>query len=430
MTLQLPRSARIASMGCVMVALAGGAMHLDAADNAWLQWGGPRRNFMVDTTGIAGTWPEGGPPRLWQRSLGEGHSAVIVEGNRLYTMYRPAGLLSYVRRSQQETVGALDAATGKTIWEHTFDSPTSGLDLSEGAGPHSTPLIVGNLLYAAGSRTQLFALDKKTGKVVWSHDLVKEFAAPQDGRGYSPSPLAYRDTIILPAGGPNASVMAFNQKTGAVVWRGGSFPVGVGSPILINVDGQDQLVVLGANEIAGIDPASGSLFWTHPHKTDWGLNISTPVWGEGNLLLISSAYNNGTRLLKLSQSGGKTTVQEQWYQNRMRVHIGTMIRLGDYAIGSSGDFGPCPTVAIDLKTGNILWQNREFARSTFLYADNKLIIMDEDGNIGLANPSRQGLNVLAKASVLTNLAWTVPTLVGTTLYVRDRKSLAAFDLRQ
>jgi hypothetical protein len=63
-----------------------------------------------------------------------------------------------------------------------------------------------------------------------------------------------------------------------------------------------------------------------------------------------------------------------------------------------------------------------------LYADNKLIIMDEDGNIGLASPSRQGLNVLAKASVLTNRAWTVPTLVGTTLYVRDRSQIAAFDL--
>jgi hypothetical protein len=143
---------------------------------------------------------------------------------------------------------------------------------------------------------------------------------------------------------------------------------------------------------------------------------------------VSSAYNNGARLLKLSQSGGKTVVQELWYQNRMRVHIGTIIRLGDYAIGSSGDFGPCPTVAIDLKTGAILWQNREFARSTFLYADNKLVIMDEDGNIGLASPSRQGLNVLAKASVLTNRAWTVPTLAGTTLYVRDRSQIAAFDL--
>jgi hypothetical protein len=81
-----------------------------------------------------------------------------------------------------------------------------------------------------------------------------------------------------------------------------------------------------------------------------------------------------------------------------------------------------------MKTGDILWQNREFARSTFIYADNKLIIMDEDGNMGIAKPTRQGLNVLGKASVLTNRAWTVPTLAGTALYVRDRQEIAAFDL--
>ena len=95
----------------------------------------------------------------------------------------------------------------------------------------------------------------------------------------------------------------------------------------------------------------------------------------------------------------------------MRVHIGTVIRLGDFAVGSSGDFGPCPTVGIDLKTGNVLWQDRQFARSTFLYADHKLIIMDENGNLGLATAARDGLKVLARASVLSNRAWTVPTLV-------------------
>jgi outer membrane protein assembly factor BamB len=411
-----------------MLLLVGAAVHVRGADTAWLQWGGPARNFMVESDGLAERWPAGGPRRLWQRSLGEGHSAVIVEGGRLYTMYRPAGLLSYVRRSQQEAIAALDAASGKTIWEYTYSSPTGGLNLSEGSGPHSTPLIVGNLLFTASSTTQVFALDKNSGHLVWSHDLVKEYGAAQDDRGYSPSALAYRDTVIFPAGAPGASVMAFNQKTGAVVWKGGTFPTGPASPILINVDGQDQLVVSGANEIAGVDPTSGRVLWSHPHKTEWGLNISTPVWGPDNLLLVSAAYNNGARLLKLSQAGGKTNVQELWYQNRMRVHIGTIIRLGDYAIGSSGDFGPCPTVAIDMKTGEILWQNREFARSTFLYADNKLVIMDEDGSIGLARPSRQGLNVIAKAPVLTNRAWTVPTLVGTTLYVRDRKEIAAFDL--
>src|SRR5688572_3949963 len=112
----------------------------------------------------------------------------------------------------------------------------------------------------------------------------------------------------------------------------------------------------------------------------------------------------------------------------MRVHIGTVIRLGDFAYGSSGDFGPAFISAINLKTGDIAWQDRSFARAQLLYADSKLIVLDEDGVLGLAAVSPQGLKVLARAPVLMNLAWTPPTLVGTTLYVRDRKTLAAFDL--
>jgi outer membrane protein assembly factor BamB len=398
-----------------------------APDASWQQFGGPRRNFMVDAPAIAASWPEGGPRKLWERSLGEGHSSILVDGNRLYTMYRHAGLLSMVRRTQSETIAAFDASSGKTLWEHTYDSSTSGLDLEYGAGPHSTPLIVGDTLFAIGSRTELFALDKNSGKVLWQHNLVNEFGAPQDDRGYSPSPIAYRETIILPAG-KASSLIAFNQGTGAVAWKAGNYPVGVASPILIKVDGQDQLVVSGANEMLGVDPSNGAVLWRHPHKTEWGLNISTPVWGPDNLLFVSAAYSNGARLLKLTQAAGKTTVQEQWFQNRMRVHIGTTIRLGDFVVGSSGDFGPCPTVAIDIKTGQILWQSRDFARSTFLHADGKLIIMDEDGTLGLASPDRKGLNVKARASALTNKAWTTPTLVGTKLYVRDRAKMMAFEI--
>src|SRR5436190_18485461 len=87
-----------------------------AAGNDWTQWGGPHRNFMSDSTGLASSWPSGGPKKLWARPLGEGHSSILAEGGRLFTMYRPAGLLSLVRRSQEEVVVALDAATGKTVW--------------------------------------------------------------------------------------------------------------------------------------------------------------------------------------------------------------------------------------------------------------------------------------------------------------------------
>jgi outer membrane protein assembly factor BamB len=414
----------------LIILTCGAGHHTTAAEPGWRQWGGPTRDFVAPAGRLATSWPEGGPRRLWQRALGEGHSTVLFEDGRLYTMYRPLGMLSAVRRTQQEIITALDAATGKTLWEHAYDAPTSDLNLSEGAGPHATPLIVGNLLFASSSRLQVFALDKQTGKLLWSHDLPKELSAPIDDRGYSSSPIAYRDTVIVPAGAPGAAVVAFNQKTGAIAWKGGDFPVGPGSPLLISVDGQDQLVISGANEMVGVDPLSGAIFWRHPHKTDYGLNISTPVWGPDNLLFVSAAYNNGARALKLTRTGGKTSVQELWYQNRMRIHIGTVIRLGDFALGSSGDFGPCPTTAIDLATGRVLWQNRDFARSMFLHADNKLVILDEDGTLGLATASRDGLKVLTRASILTNRAWTAPTLVGTTLYARDRKNLAAFELGQ
>jgi outer membrane protein assembly factor BamB len=418
----------------VAIALAvwGGAPtgRLDAAGASdWTQWGGPTRNFVSGATGLASTWPAGGPRKLWSRALGEGHSSILVEGTVAYTMYRPAGLMSYVRRSQEEVVTALEASTGRTVWEFKYPSPTDGLDFSQGAGPHSTPLIVGNRLYATSTRRELFALDKTTGKRLWSHDFIAEYGAPSPDRGYTCSPIAYNDTIIVTLGGRDQAVAAFNQQTGALVWKGGTTQVSPASPVLIDVDGQQQLVVFGGDAIVGMSPSNGQTLWSHPHKTDWGLNISTPVWSPADhLLFVSAAYSSGSRALELRQANGKTSVAEKWFNNRMRVHIGTVIRIGDYVYGSSGDFGPAFMSAVDMKTGKVVWQDRSFSRAQLLYADGKLILLDEDGNLGLATVSPDGLKVLARAPVLQNLAWTPPTLAGTTLYVRDRKTIAAFNL--
>ena len=400
-----------------------------AADAAWTQWGGPNRNFVSDTTGLASSWPQGGPKRLWSRALGEGHSSVLVENGRLYTLYRPAGLTTYVRRSTEEVITALDAATGKTIWEHRYASPTDGVDFSRGAGPHSTPLIVGSRLFATSTWRQLFALDKNTGKVLWSHDMIKEYGAPSPGRGYTCSPLALDGNVVVTLGGTGQAVAAFNQQTGALVWKGGASETSPASPILIDVDGQRQLVVFGGDKIEGVNPANGQPLWSRAHKTDWGLNISTPLWfPSDHLLFVSSAYGSGSRVLELRQAGGTTTTTEKWYSNRMRVHIGTVIRIGDYVYGSSGDFGPAFMMGVDVKTGKVAWQDRSFSRAQLLYADGKLIVLDEDGTLGLATVSPQGLKVLARAPVLSHIAWTPPTLAGTTLYVRDRRNIAAFSL--
>jgi hypothetical protein len=126
---------------------------------------------------------------------------------------------------------------------------------------------------------------------------------------------------------------------------------------------------------------------------------------------------------------GKTQVTELWKTNRMRVHIGNLMRIGDTLYGSSGDFGPSPLTALDAKTGKVLWQDRTFPKATFLYADGKLIVVDEDGNLSLATVSPAGLKVLSRVALLHSNAWTAPSLAGATLYVRDRHSLMALDLK-
>jgi len=396
---------------------------------AWPQWGGPNRNFMSDSKGLASKWPASGPKRLWTRALGEGHSAIAADGGRLYTMYRPLGMLAMVRRSQEEVIAALDAGTGATIWEHKYPSSTTGIDFSEGAGPHATPLVTADRVFAAGSRKELFALNKANGQVVWSHDLIKEYGATGPDRGYACSPLLYNGTIIVSVGGPGQTLAAFNEKTGALVWKTGNYTTSPASPIVIDVDGQKQLLYFGGDEILGLDPANGKTLWTHPHKTNWGLNISTPIWSPSDhLLFVSSAYGTGSRVIELRQAGGKTTATEKWFSNRMRVHIGTAIRVGQHVFGSSGDFGPSFLTAVEVTTGRIAWQDRAFARAQLLYADGKLVILDEDGTLGIATVTPEGLQVLAKASVLEHITWTPPSLVGTKLYARDRKNIVAFEL--
>jgi outer membrane protein assembly factor BamB len=395
---------------------------------SWPQWGGPNRNFVIEAPAFGKPWPSEGPRQLWSRTLGEGHSSIVEDRGRLFTSYRPAGMLSVIRRAQEEATGAFDASTGKTIWEYRYPAPTSDVDFSAGAGPHSTPLVSGGLVFAASSLKQIFALSRDSGALIWSHDLIREYGASPPGRGYTCSPLQYRDTIVVSAGGkPGQSLMAFNRKTGALVWKAGDFDPAPASPIVIDVGGQPQLIALGGDRIVGLDPSNGALLWSHPHSTQYGLNISTPVW-SGSELFISSAYNGGSRLLQLTRQDGKTNVKEVWFTNRMRVHFGSVVRIDDHLYGSSGDFGPAFLVAVDAKTGRVAWQDRGFARAQLVNAGPAVVLLDEDGTLGLVKFSPKGLTTVSRAPVMEATSWTPPTVVGMRIYLRDRKNMVALSV--
>jgi len=391
----------------------------DNTGPGWRRWGGPHGDFTVGTTGLAESWPGDGPRELWRRDLGEGDSAIVVDGERLFTMYR---------EGDNEIVAALSTVDGSTLWEYAYPVDAGGFDIEYGAGPHASPLVVGNRLFTAGFVGDVHAFDKRTGAELWSLNLWKDLDGTVRPRGYSSSPIRYGDTIILPVGGSGQALVAFDPADGSVRWRNGDFDNAHATPLVIEVDGQQQLVAFMVDFVAGFDPANGQLLWRHPHRTDYGLNISTPIWGDDNLLFVSSAYSGGSRALRLHLEAGITRVTEEWFTNRMRLHFGNGIRIGDVMYGANGDFGPSFVTALDMTDGNVLWRDRSFAKASFVLADGKLVVLDEDGVLGLAEVTPTGLQVLARADVFDSRSWTPPTLVGTTLYARDLREIAAFAL--
>jgi outer membrane protein assembly factor BamB len=393
----------------------------------WPQFGGPSRDFQVETSGLA-PWGSVGPAKLWERDLGDGYSGIASDGGVLYTMYTPLAWMGLSTRDE-EVVVALDAASGKTLWEQkSAVEVRSSMNMEYGPGPHSTPLLAGGRVFTVGVVGRLQALDPQTGRVVWAHELWDELGGKVMQRGYSCSPLAWRDAVIVAVGGRSAGLVAFDQKDGAIRWKSPTLDVSPSSPILVDVAGQEQLVYFASNEVVGLDPVTGKRLWGHLHETSYGLNIAPPVTGDDGLLVVSSAYSGGTRALRLSPEGDQTTVEEVWFTNRMRVHHGNLIRIGDHAYGSSGDFGPTPLSAVDLRSGEVVWRDRAFAKAKLVRAGGRFIVLDEDGSLGLVTVSPQGLTVQARAEIFSGRSWTAPTLVGTRLYARDRKEMVALDL--
>jgi outer membrane protein assembly factor BamB len=392
----------------------------EPGDPAWPQWGGPHRNFAVAPRALSTTWPAGGPRRLWQRALGDGYSAIVSDGPTLYTVYR---------QGERDVIVALDAQTGTTRWETAVMAPfVETCSQRLGPVPRAAPLVDGDRLVTVSAGGQMNSFERASGTRVWSRELLE--ASPDAVRacGFSSSPLAWRRLIVTTAGGKGRGVVALDAATGATRWQAQDFENGYSSPIVVDVGGSPELIVFTYAEIAGLDPATGALEWTRPHPADQGVNVATPVWGPDHLLFVSSAYNGGSRVLRLTRTASGVTAEEVWSNKRVRVHFGNAVRIGSRVYASNGDFGAAPVAAIDVNSGEMIWRDRTLGRSTLVAAGDTLIILDEDGNLAIASPGDKGLTVHAKAQVLGSPAWTAPTLVGTRLYLRDRTQIVALEL--
>lgn len=397
-----------------------------AGTSQWLHWAGPSYDFSVaGEPALATTWPKGGPRRVWTQPLGAGFSAVLAEHETVYSSFR---------RGEEEILAALDAKTGAVRWQRPFHTPDhpewrmpTGSPVA-GPGPYATPLVEGTRVFFATSLGVLHAVDKQNGTVLWTKNIWKDLQGSEVQPGYSSSPLAYKDQVIVCVGGPGRGLMSLRQEDGAVVWSSVDADNAFASPILIELSGRSQIVAFMRDAIVGVDPEGGQLLWRHGHATNYGIHASTPVWGPGNILFLSSAYDGGSRALRIDAANGRTQLTELWHTRRVRIHHSNAIRIANHVYASNGDFGPAPLTAVDVTTGAVEWQDRRFGKSTLIRAGNYVILLDESGRLALTTLSPEGLTVHAEADVLAATAWTVPTLVGDRLFVRNQREIAAFEL--
>ncbi len=358
---------QLAWLGFACLGLAGLPLHAQ-----WPQWGGPTRDFHSSSTGLADTWPAGGPPVIWSsdpRHRPFRRSRWTKAGCSRWRA-RETGARNLVRgaptRPSWRSMRRRARRSGNIATPPGQATRTSAL--ARGRTPRRWSWATASLPSAQTS--SCLRSTSATGKVIWSHDFVKEFKSPElllrpnVKTGYGCSPIAFGDMILCSVGGPGQSVMAFRQSDGAVVWKSGDFLTSAAAPILIEMDGRPQAVFLARRHDRRTRPVERRILWAHPHDPGNDLNCGTPLFGPDNVLFMSSAYQAGSRAIRLTARGDATDTEELWFTNRVRFMFLSSIRIGDFVYGTTGDFGPAFLTALNVKTGESPWQVRGFARAS------------------------------------------------------------------
>ncbi len=380
----------------------------------WPQWRGLNRDGHGAAGALLESWPEAGPPVPWRRAIGSGFSSVVVKGDRLYTAWSDEG---------SEKLFGLDVATGETLW-----SVDLGEDFEEefGNGPRSTPLVdARNVVYMLSSRARLVAVQGQDGKQVWSVDLFKKFGAGSFRRGYASSPLLADDLVVVHVGPRRGAVVAVSRDTGKVAWAALGGRSESSSPVMATLAGRRQIVSTLGYGLAAVDPSDGSMLWRYPWPTEHRLNITTPVILPGDRVLISSGYDQGSSVVRVSESEGQWSVEEIWLQKRFRNHFNTSVHVDGFLYGYDNAILKC----INAQTGEEVWKTRGFGKGSLIAAGERLVALTESGELVLVKASPESFEEIARAEILSGKCWTSPTLADGRVYLRSHEELVAVDLR-
>ncbi|MCH9652168.1 MAG: PQQ-binding-like beta-propeller repeat protein [Deltaproteobacteria bacterium] len=403
-----PRLAAIALLSFLVTATPSVAAEKEAG---WPQFRGPDRNGVSAEQGLLAAWPEAGPKELWRVPLGAGYSAVVAQGNRLFTQFA-AG--------EEEVIASFNPSDGSEVWRVSLGKT---LETEMGNGPRSTPTVAGDTIFAVGSAAVLMALRTKDGKVQWQVDLQKRFPGRLPNWGLSTSPLVDGDLVIFEVGSEEASIAAFDRKTGETRWTTTEKSAGYNSPLAATLDGVRQYIFApsSAPKVISLLP-DGTLYWTH----EWhGGTIAMPVQVGDDGIFVSASSDVGGMLLRVRSEGGQAKVEEVWRNREMKNHFSSSVAYDGHIYGFDNGSLKC----IDATSGERKWTKRGLGKGTLIVAEGKLFLLSERGQLVMARATPEAYDELGRKQVLSGKTWTSPSLADGRLYLRDLEDLVCLDVR-
>jgi outer membrane protein assembly factor BamB len=371
-------------------------------------------------------WPKEGPKLLWQvKEIGSGYSTPAVIGDKLYLLSNEG--------MENESVLALAAADGKKIWSVRVGKVGNPKQQPSYPAARSTPTVEGDVLYALGSDGDLVCLQVADGKVRWQKNLRAEFEGSPGVWAYSESPLIDGSTLVCTPGGSNATIVALNKNSGEVIWKcavPGGDQAAYSSAIVTEIGGTKQYVQFLQKGLVGVDAKTGKFLWRYD-KTAKGspANIPTPVASDG--YVYSGTGRGGGGLVKVKKSDGAFEAEEVYAGQKLPTSIGGAIKLEKDLYGTTGQAMVCA----DFTTGTLKWEERSIAPASLVYADGRLYLHGENGDVALVEPSAEGYREKGRFTLPdqpergSSKAWAYPVVANGRLYLRDLNKLWCYEVK-
>ena len=427
----------LTALGLCLAIISAMGLFIPSSANArtftsdWPQWRGPERNGISRETGLLKEWPAAGPKLLWQvNDLGDGYSTPSVVGKRIYLMSN--------RGMENEFVQALSTQDGKVIWTTRVINVGNPNQNPPYPKARSTPTIDGNFIYALGSDGDLACLDAQSGKIRWQKNLRKEFGGQPGEWAYAESVLVDGDVVVVTPGGAQATMVALNKKTGAVIWKSavpGGDPAGYASAIVVQAAGRKQYVQFLEKGIVGVDAKTGEFLWRYKEVVKGPAQAFTPI--ERNGYVYGGALSVGGGLVRLKPEGNGVAAEQVYFTRGLPNGFGGAVLVGDYLYGAVVGR---QMLAAEFTTGKVMWNAESFSGASVSSAEGLLYIHGWNGDVVLVEATAEGYREKGRftppaqpshkqAGGMSENAFAHPVIANGRLYIRDLGTLWAYDIK-